>query len=99
MATLICDGQPLQLHFDAFIERLPTTGTVKLEELIHDPIIQIDGNIQLRDVYKSFEIGCVYGFCRRSGDLGRSLFRQHESAVGIVLGERTRRGFGPRPFS
>jgi hypothetical protein len=48
MATLICDGQPLQLHFDAFIERLPTTGTVKLEELIHDPIIQIDGNIQLQ---------------------------------------------------
>jgi hypothetical protein len=45
MATLIRDGQPLQLHFDAFIERLPTTGTVKLEELIHDPMIHIDDSI------------------------------------------------------
>jgi hypothetical protein len=45
MATLIRDGQPLQLHFDAFVERLPTTGTVKLEELIHDPVVHIDDNI------------------------------------------------------
>jgi hypothetical protein len=45
MATLIRDGQPLQLHFDAFIERLPTTGTAKMEEPIHDPIIHIDDNI------------------------------------------------------
>src|SRR5438270_13963162 len=36
MATLIRDGKPLQLHYDAFLERLPTTGTVKLEEVIHD---------------------------------------------------------------
>ena len=45
IATLIRDGQPLQLHFDAFIERLATTGTVKMEELIHDPIIHIDDDI------------------------------------------------------
>ena len=45
MATLIRDGQPLQLHFDAFVERLPTTGTVKLEEVLHDPVVHIDDNI------------------------------------------------------
>jgi hypothetical protein len=44
-ATLIRDGKPLQLHFDAFIDRLPTTGTVKLEEVIHDPIVHIDDDI------------------------------------------------------
>jgi hypothetical protein len=45
MATLIRNGQPLQLHFDAFLERLPTTGTVKLEEVLHDPVVHIDDDI------------------------------------------------------
>ncbi len=45
MATLIRDGMPLQLHFDAFVERLPTTGTTKLEERLHDPLVRIDNDI------------------------------------------------------
>jgi hypothetical protein len=50
MATLIRDGQPLQLHFDALIERLPTTGTVKMDELIH-AIIHIDDSAVIRAPY------------------------------------------------
>ena len=45
MATLVRDGKPLQLHFDAFVERLPTTGTTKLEERLHDPLVRIDNDI------------------------------------------------------
>lgn len=45
MATLIRDGKTLQIHFDAFVERIPTTGTVKLEERLYDPQIRIDDDI------------------------------------------------------
>jgi Putative lumazine-binding len=44
MATLIRNGQIVQLHFDAFVDRLPS-GTQKLEERIHDPLIRIDNDI------------------------------------------------------
>jgi Putative lumazine-binding len=44
MATLIRNGQIVQLHFDAFVDRLPA-GTQKLEERIHDPLIRIDNDI------------------------------------------------------
>jgi hypothetical protein len=46
MATLLHNGQPLQLHFDAFVERLPGPGeTRKLEERIFDPVVRIDDDI------------------------------------------------------
>ena len=45
MATLIRNGQPLQLNYDAFVERLPTTGTAKLEERLYDPLVRIDDDI------------------------------------------------------
>jgi hypothetical protein len=44
-AALIRDGKILQLHFDAFVERLPTTGTEKLEEVMHNPIVHVDDDI------------------------------------------------------
>ena len=37
MATLIRNGQPVQLHFDAFADRLG--GTQRIEERIHDPLV------------------------------------------------------------
>ena len=43
-ATLIRNSQVVQLHFDAFVDRLPS-GTQKLEERIHDPLIRIDNDI------------------------------------------------------
>jgi hypothetical protein len=45
MATLIRNGQPVQLHFDAFVERLG--GTQKIEERIHDPLVKIDDDIAI----------------------------------------------------
>jgi hypothetical protein len=45
MATLIRDGKPLQLHFDAFVERLTITGTEKREQRIYDPLVNIDDDI------------------------------------------------------
>lgn len=45
-ATLIRNGQILQLHFDSFVERI-STSTQKLEERIHDPLIRIDDDIAI----------------------------------------------------
>ena len=45
MATLIRNGQPVQLHFDAFIDRLG--GTARVEERIHDPLVRIDNDIAI----------------------------------------------------
>lgn len=47
MATLIREGEPLQLNFDAFVERLPTIGATKLEERLYDPLVRIDDDIAL----------------------------------------------------
>jgi hypothetical protein len=48
MATLVRNGQPNQLHFDAFIDRLqhlPFPPNLKIEETVHDPIVHIDDDI------------------------------------------------------
>jgi Putative lumazine-binding len=45
MATLIRNGQPVQLHFDAFVDRVG--GTARIEERIHDPLVRIDNDIAI----------------------------------------------------
>lgn len=45
-ATLIRNGQIFQLHFDAFVERIPG-GTEHFEERIHDPLVRIDDDIAI----------------------------------------------------
>lgn len=47
MITLMRDGKPVQLHFDAFIDHIPVTGTQQLAERIHDPLVRIDGDIAM----------------------------------------------------
>jgi len=47
MITLTRTDKSTQLHYDAFIEHFPTTGTQKLEERIHDPLVKIDDNIAI----------------------------------------------------
>jgi len=48
MATVIRNGQPIQLHFDAFIDRLqhlPLPPNVKSIETVHDVIVHVDDDI------------------------------------------------------
>jgi hypothetical protein len=45
MATLIRNGQPVQMHFDAFIDRIG--GTQQLEERMHDPLVKIDNDLAI----------------------------------------------------
>jgi hypothetical protein len=47
MITLTRADKSQQLHYDAFIEHIPATGTQKLEERIHDPLVKIDDNIAI----------------------------------------------------
>jgi len=44
-ATLVHGGKILQISFEAFVDRLPATGTARLEERIYGPLIRIDDDI------------------------------------------------------
>ena len=46
-ATLMRKGKPVQLGFDAFVERLSAPGTDTREERINNPLIRIDNNIAI----------------------------------------------------
>jgi Putative lumazine-binding len=46
-ATLMRSGKPVQMGFDAFVERLSAPGTDTREERIHNPLIRIDDNIAI----------------------------------------------------
>lgn len=46
-ATLMRKGKPVQMGFDAFLERLSAPGTDTREERIIDPLIRVDDNIAI----------------------------------------------------
>ena len=46
-ATLMRDGKPLQLTFEALADRISEPGTTSREERIHDPLVRIDDNIAI----------------------------------------------------
>jgi hypothetical protein len=49
-ATLIRNGQVLQLHFDAFVARLSevfSRSPERIEERIYDPLVRIDDDIAI----------------------------------------------------
>jgi hypothetical protein len=52
-ATLMRNGKPVQLAFDAFVERLSAPGTDAREELIIQPLVRIDDNIAI--IWTRFE--------------------------------------------
>ncbi|KRE88611.1 hypothetical protein ASG87_08495 [Frateuria sp. Soil773] len=47
MVTLKRGEKIAQLHFDAFIAHIPTTGSERLAERIHDPLVRIDDDIAI----------------------------------------------------
>lgn len=47
MITLKRGDKITQLHFDAFIDHIPTTGNTQLAERIHDPLVRIDDDIAI----------------------------------------------------
>ena len=64
MATLIRDGKVLQLDFEAFVARLPTTGVGDIEEVIHEAIVHVDENIAV--IWAPYSV-LVDGFLHHSG--------------------------------
>lgn len=47
MVTLKRSDRIVQMSFDQFVEHIPATGTERLEERIHDPLIRIDDDIAI----------------------------------------------------
>jgi hypothetical protein len=45
--TLMRDGKPVQMGFEAFADRLSQPGTATREERIHDPLVRIDNDIAI----------------------------------------------------
>jgi hypothetical protein len=46
-ATLMRDGKPLQIGFEALVERLSAAGTDTREERIFDPLFRIDDDVAI----------------------------------------------------
>lgn len=53
-ATLMRNGKPVQLGFDAFVERLSAPGPDTREERIFNPLVRIDHDIAI--VWARFEL-------------------------------------------
>ena len=51
--VLMRDGQPSQMTFEAFAERVGKPGATQIEERIHDPLIRIDHDLAV--VWAPFE--------------------------------------------
>jgi hypothetical protein len=51
--VLMRDGKPVQMTFEAFIERVARPGTTQIEERIHDPLVRIDNDLAV--VWAPFE--------------------------------------------
>lgn len=53
-ATLMRNGKPVQLTFEAFADRLSQPGSETREERIYDPLVRIDDNVAI--VWARFEL-------------------------------------------
>jgi hypothetical protein len=51
--VLMRDGKPVQMTFEAFVERVARPGTTQIEERIHDPLVRIDNDLAV--VWAPFE--------------------------------------------
>lgn len=52
-ATLMRKGKPVQMTFEAFVDRLSTPGTDTREERIHNPLVRVDRDIAI--IWTPFE--------------------------------------------
>ncbi|ADV84140.1 hypothetical protein AciPR4_3386 [Terriglobus saanensis SP1PR4] len=87
MATLIRGGKPLQLSWDAFVDRLPKAGTTKYEEVLSHPVIYIDHDIAAIWVPYTFTVDGKIHHC---GTDIATLFKQdgHWLITGIADNSR-----------
>jgi hypothetical protein len=51
--VLMRDGKPVRMTFEEFADRVATTGTTRIEERIHDPLVRIDHDLAV--VWAPFE--------------------------------------------
>jgi hypothetical protein len=51
--VLMRDGKPVQITFEAFVERVARPGKTQIEERIHDPLVRIDNDLAV--VWAPFE--------------------------------------------
>jgi hypothetical protein len=51
--VLMRNGKPVQMTFEAFVDRVATPGTTHIEERIHNPLVRIDHDLAV--VWAPFE--------------------------------------------
>jgi len=86
-ATLMRDGKPVQLSFEALADRLSQPGTATREERIHDPLIRIDDNIAI--VWAPFEF-LIDGKVDHCGQDSAQLVRVNGRWLIASLGDNNR---------
>lgn len=92
-ATLMRDGKPVQLSFDAFVERIPES-TEQLEERIHDPQIRIDDNIAI--IWAPYEF-FIHGVIDHRGTDVVYLIREDGQWLIAAIGDNSRKVGRNRP--
>jgi hypothetical protein len=45
--VLMREGKPVQMTFEAFVERVGKSGTTQIEERIHNPLVRIDNDLAM----------------------------------------------------
>ena len=61
--TLMRNGKPVQLTFDAFAEAIAKPSTAPIEERIHDPLVRIDNDLAVVWAPFDFLVGGKVDHC------------------------------------
>lgn len=62
-ATLMRNGKPVQMGFDAFVDRLSAPGTDTREERIQHPLVRVDDNLAVVWTYYTFWLNGKLDHC------------------------------------
>jgi hypothetical protein len=88
-ATLMRDGKPVQMAFDAFVERLAQPGTDTRQERIYEPLVRIDDNIAI--VWTRFDF-VLNGKVDHCGTDVVNLVKVDRKWLIVFLGDTSRTG-------
>jgi len=91
-ATLMRNGKPAQMTFEALTDRLSQPGNETHEERIHDPLIRVDGNVAI--IWAPFEF-LLNGKVDHCGRDIVTLVRVDERWLIATIGDNSRTDCGP----
>jgi Domain of unknown function (DUF4440) len=92
-ATLMRNGKPVQMSFDALTDRLSEPGSDTREERIHDALVRIDGDVAI--IWAPFEF-LMDGKVDHCGRDVATMIRVDGRWLIASIGDNSRKDCGPR---